>query len=103
MTGHYYGNRVYQCQALGCGWRGIEYLVAPNPFDTLDDISGCPDCKAVEQIVSGCQWIGCTKPSTRGYPIERADAHNAGYVVTCYEHAPPALDSKTAPEGRFMP
>lgn len=70
------------CQA--CHWCGgdPELLRAPNPFDPeVLTIVGCPQCKAVDEIVSACDEPGCQRASSSGFPTPN------GYRLTCGPHA----------------
>jgi hypothetical protein len=65
-----------------CGWIGddAELLRAPSPFDVADTICGCPQCKAVNDVVNACDEPGCAREATCGFPDP------GGYRRTCVEH-----------------
>ncbi len=67
-----------------CGWNGAgdEYLVAPNPFDSEEEITGCPRCRQVNTLEQACDEPGCRRRATCGTPAA------SGYRNTCYEHNP---------------
>jgi hypothetical protein len=81
----------WMCQS--CDWigGGAELLRAPNPFDPEENISGCPKCKAVEDIVSACDEPGCRREGSSGWPDG-----DGGYRRTCYEHSKWAKQAKQA-------
>ncbi len=67
-----------------CGWIGdeSEIITAPNPFEALEVVSGCPRCKAVDQFTNTCDEPGCDKDAGCGWPTK-----DGGYRRTCYEHS----------------
>jgi len=71
-------------QCKNCDWLGLDkdLLVAANPFNSEDLISGCPGCK---QVAPGferlCCVQGCKKLICNGFVTK---AH--GYLFTCHEH-----------------
>lgn len=58
------------------------YLVAPNPFDPEDQVTGCENCKQVDSLVAAC-WK-CNRPAGIGTP----DCNEYRYIHTCFEHRP---------------
>lgn len=70
-----------------CHWRGVEgqVLSAPNPFaeDEVEQISGCPECRAVESMNVACDEPDCWRPVSCGTPVP-----GGKYRSTCYDHAP---------------
>lgn len=73
----------YFCE---CGWRGNEdqILIAPNPFDGSDDLTGCPECKSTNSVILACDEQGCWRKATCGTPTL------SGYRQTCGDHIPNA-------------
>lgn len=69
-----------------CGWIGPReaLLEAPNPFDPAQKITGCPDCKDVEQFDRMCDAEHCASPSSIGAPWK-----DGVYRFTCHEHREP--------------
>lgn len=67
-----------------CGWRGdnSETLTAQNPFDLMEEITGCPRCKAIERLVAACDEPGCWCTVTCATSIR------GGYRMSCALHAP---------------
>ncbi len=55
-------------------------LRAANPFDTKDEVLGCPKCKEVNNIRTTCDYPDCWAQDTIGTPT------SAGYRRTCYKH-----------------
>ena len=66
----------------GKKWPESGLLVAPNPFDSAQQIIGCPSCKSVEAIEELCDEPGCHELAGCGTP------HATGYRRTCYRHIP---------------
>ena len=66
-----------------CDWIGDigQLLKAPNPFAPGYGISGCPECKCVEDFTEVCDEPGCDKNAGCGFPTPD------GYRRTCYEHS----------------
>lgn len=66
-----------------CDWHGHEndMLMAPNPFDGAETVTGCPKCKSVDSMVCVCDETGCTKDVSCGWPSPQ------GYRNTCGAHA----------------
>jgi hypothetical protein len=57
-------------------------LTAPNPFNSEWVIHGCPECKAVDQLVAACAAEGCYADASCGC------THKDGvYRHTCHRHA----------------
>jgi len=67
-----------------CDWRGTynKALIAKNPFDPLDELTGCPNCKSVNRLRGTCDEPGCWEPATIGTPVK------GGYRRTCWQHSP---------------
>lgn len=59
-----------------------ELLVAPNPFDQAESITGCPKCKAVNEAVNACDEPGCMLDASCGWP-----SAGGGYRRTCHRHS----------------
>ena len=82
------GSMIYRIRCCECKWTGIsdDALIAQNPFseDPSDTISGCPQCKAIDQMERLCDEPGCFEPITMGTPTVD------GYRETCRKHAPNA-------------
>lgn len=70
--------RCDECEAIH---QAVDLLVAPNPFDSQDVISGCPDCKSVGQFTEICDEPECKREAGCGFPTEN------GYRRTCYQHS----------------
>lgn len=77
-------SRKLVCTERQCGWHGWPYQIlhAPHPFDSLDNVTGCPKCKGVDVLVGACDEPGCWQEATCGTPV--AD----GYRTTCGRHNP---------------
>lgn len=71
----------WMCQE--CDWRGLErdLLTAPNPFDDLDIVHGCPQCKSVDKFDEACDEPECWSNAGCGFPTA------TGYRRTCYKHS----------------
>jgi hypothetical protein len=67
-----------------CGWHGTmaTRLTAVNPFCAEDEVSGCPNCFAVSQLVYACEHEDCWREVGCGTPTPN------GYAQTCLEHRP---------------
>jgi hypothetical protein len=57
-------------------------LSAPSPFDPDDEITGCPNCKAVNSLRQACVADGCHEAATCGTP----DHLSYRYAWTCHHH-----------------
>lgn len=77
---------LFRCDE--CGWVGeeLQCLVAPNPFDPLRRISGCPQCKEVERFTNICDEPGCSREAGCGWP-----GADGVYRRTCGEHMPKSM------------
>jgi hypothetical protein len=77
-----------------CSWLGhsSELLVAQNPFDTVDTITGCPNCKSVGDFEEICDEAGCTQGAGCGFPTP-----DGGYRRTCFKHSMWAESGESAP------
>ena len=73
-----------RCANSHCDWCGTsdEVLKAPNPFDPINEIWGCPECKDVNSMYLVCDEPGCWEPVSCGTPTPD------GYRSTCHCHAP---------------
>ncbi len=69
-----------------CYWRGTsdQILVAQNPFDPGDTVTGCPKCLSVDSTTIVCDEPGCWKEVTCGTPIP-----DGSYRQTCGTHRQP--------------
>jgi len=74
----------WMCGDWRCGWVGssADALKATNPFDTSDEIWGCPKCKTAGVLVAACDEPGCNKCGSCGTPTDD------GYRLTCFIHRP---------------
>lgn len=65
-----------------CAWIGdnSEVLTAPNPFEQESSISGCPECKTIDDFHTLCDREGCWETASSGTPTED------GYKWLCYKH-----------------
>jgi len=71
-------------QCKNCKWLGLgkDILVAVNPFNSADFISGCPGCK---QVAPGLEQLCCIQDCKKSiYHVFATKAH--GYLFTCHEH-----------------
>lgn len=75
-----------KCTDYRCGWFGKDedVLIAKNPFDPDDFVTGCPLCKQINTITYACDEEGCWADATCGTPTA------AGYRRTCGKHMPKA-------------
>lgn len=64
-----------------CDWRGEKYLIAENPFDPSENITGCPKCKEANSLEAACDEPECKQPATCGFPTDN------GYRRTCFKHS----------------
>lgn len=73
---------INKCKCMQCEHvcEESEVLIAQNPFDITDMVSGCPQCKSVDSLVTACDAEGCTRVATSGWPSPK------GYRHTCGEH-----------------
>jgi hypothetical protein len=62
-----------------------EILKAPNPFEPIVDLWGCPNCKSVDCFEVACDEDGCWESVTCGTPTPD------GYRNTCSKHRPSPL------------
>ena len=69
---------------LECEWRGSygELLVAKHPFDSEDNVTGCPNCKSLDSCRMCCDEKDCFVVATCGTPTD------SGYRRTCGDHVP---------------
>jgi hypothetical protein len=76
-------DRRVRCEA--CHWIGKEsqLLVAPNPWEPVYEIQGCPNCKMCDGFEGLCDAEGCEQISSMGTP------HSTGYKMTCHRHVLP--------------
>lgn len=74
-----YNNR-WRCEECKKIFNESELLQAQNPFDIHQTISGCPNCKAVEDFINICDEPGCDREATCGFPTP------SGYRRTCGDH-----------------
>ncbi len=65
-----------------CSWKGEnrEILESPNPFDTEEQIQGCPQCKSVDSICTICDEDNCWDEVSCGTSTPD------GYRNTCSDH-----------------
>lgn len=75
-------NNRWKCEECDHICTTAERLTAPNPFADTDEISGCPNCKAVQSLEVACATVGCTRLGTCG-----GKGADGVYRFTCYEHA----------------
>ncbi len=69
-----------QCRL--CNWIGHERLIAPNPFDPTEKISGCPSClQCTEGFDVLCYLTGCMRAVTCGSFVD------GEYRFSCFEHS----------------
>ena len=82
--------RQWKCANFGCDWIGddTQYLRALDPFNSGNEIIGCPKCRTINMIVAGCDEPGCTDFGTCGMPTQN------GYRITCGKHMPHINDMK---------
>jgi hypothetical protein len=82
--------RKQVCDGRHCDWHGTsdEVLRAKNPFDTEEEIWGCPKCKSIDSLYLACDEPGCWKMVSCGTPTP------SGYRSTCGKHRPVAEADK---------
>jgi hypothetical protein len=70
------------CTERRCYWKGTtkDMLQGVSPFDPEESIVGCPNCKAINTLVSACYVDGCWKEVSCGYPTPD------GYRNSCGDH-----------------
>ena len=59
---------TWRCTECGHVHENDALLVAPNPFDPEQTLTGCPDCKEIGQFREVCQAPGCRNDATCGKP-----------------------------------
>ena len=59
-----------------------DLLRAPSPFDSDEELVGCPVCKSCDGFTELCELADCEKPATCGGPGE-----DGIYRRTCVAHA----------------
>jgi len=71
-----------------CGWAGRnkDLLTAPNPFDSVGTITGCPRCKSIDCFALCCDEPKCWNHVSCGFPTPD------GYRRTCSDHYRVAKD-----------
>ena len=74
--------RRFKCRECSTDFDEGEILLARNPFDETEMITGCPKCKAPDSFELLCDVEGCKRPATCGTPTEQ------GYRQTCGLHLP---------------
>lgn len=72
----------YCCQSCDRIASDSELLRAANPFDSQDELVGCPHCKQVEGFDRLCDEPECEQTVSCGWPSED------GYRSTCHKHSP---------------
>lgn len=75
-------NRRFLCDECWSAFREEELLKSPNPFDPSTEVTGCPNCFAVDSMRLICDEPGCMNEADIGTPTPD------GYRNTCYKHAP---------------
>ena len=71
---------IWRCvNCLGCFWEG-DLLTARSPFDPDETLTGCPNCKTVDDFERVCDEPGCARTASNGFPVD------GGYRHTCFEH-----------------
>ena len=69
------------CEECDEVFNDAELLRATNPFNPIHEVTGCPNCTAVESMVGACDIPECVKAATFLFR-DRA---------TCDEHRPAVL------------
>lgn len=72
----------WQCNECEGYYDQADILIAPNPFDPEDTISGCAFCKAVNSFQRACDVVGCERLASNGSPTPQ------GYTWRCFDHRP---------------
>lgn len=77
--------RCERCDEISLG---EELLVAPNPFDPMDRVMGCPHCEACfgEDVHHVCDEPDCKLDVSCGWPTGDNNDKWGGYRQTCGEH-----------------
>ncbi len=68
-----------------CNWKGYEHqlLLGCNPFNPDEEITGCPECKIIEQFMQTCDEPNCWLEAGCGTPFGLS-----GYKRHCHKHPP---------------
>lgn len=74
---------TYRCTECGEITHKDDLLDAPNLFYPGDNISGCPECKAIERFELLCYEGNCENRVECGFPTDN------GYKRTCGDHYKP--------------
>jgi len=72
-----------------CSWIGElgNTLLADNPFNPIETIYGCHQCKSVNSIYTVCDEPECTELATF------LAVTNDGERNTCFQHIPDQINS----------
>jgi hypothetical protein len=70
----------WKCQSCDFCADSKTFLTAESPFDPLETIYGCPDCRMTNTIEVACDYSGCKEQSTCGTPSPD------GYLRLCGRH-----------------
>lgn len=65
-----------------------DLLRAVSPFDAHNDITGCPECRAIEKAEPVCDVDGCDELVSSGWTSDE------GYRHTCHKHSESAMRAK---------
>jgi hypothetical protein len=76
--------KIYKVTCKQCDWQGMsdDLLTAINPFDPEDIITGCPDCKCIDDARIACDEPDCWRDASCWTPT------TDGYRQTCSKHRP---------------
>ena len=78
----------WECENCGTISFETHLLVAKNPFDCKDNITGCPNCKVVfgENLHAICDELKCDEHAHCGWPTGDNSDEFGGYRRTCGKH-----------------
>ena len=73
--------QLFKCNLCEAAIEPAQLLVSTNPFDSSEEITGCPHCKqCTEGFTVLCDVTGCRESVTCGWPSPH------GYRQTCGVH-----------------
>lgn len=85
----------WRCKNCATVTLGAKLLVAANPFDRQQTLTGCPHCKQCDDGFDLlCDEPGCFEDASCGWPTGHSDDAWRGYRNTCGAHGQAAFGRK---------
>lgn len=74
--------RKWKCKGCDAILLDTMFLKAPSPFDPMDELLACPECRQCNEGFDGlCDEPGCIQYAGTGWPDGKG-----GYRYTCSNH-----------------